>query len=98
MRPLTVPLTTQAIEEVLRRNGIKVIASGNTGQSMKFYFYGRQATGPAPTAVGDVWFLIELVLVPGGAATCTVKAENAQAMSLDRFSSVFWQALSNYVV
>jgi len=98
MRPSNVPLTTQAVEESLKQNGIKVIASGNTGQSMKFYFFARQATGPAPTAVGDVWFLMELILVPGVSATLTVKAENAQAMSVEGFSSVFWQALSTYVV
>jgi len=99
MRPSTGPLTTASIEEALRRTGIYVIASGTVppGSSMKFYFYARQATGPPPVAAGDVWFLTELLLVPGGSAQCSVKAENAQAASVERYTALLWQSLSAHV-
>uniref|UniRef100_A0A7S4RGM6 AP complex subunit beta n=1 Tax=Alexandrium monilatum TaxID=311494 RepID=A0A7S4RGM6_9DINO len=93
------PLTTAIIEDALRRAGIFVIASGTIppGQAMKFYFYAQQATGPAPLAGGDIWFLTELVVVPGGSAQCSVKAENAQPVSVEQYTAVLWQSLSAYV-
>mmetsp|Transcript_122521 Transcript_122521/g.357768 ORF Transcript_122521/g.357768 Transcript_122521/m.357768 type:complete len:838 (-) Transcript_122521:218-2731(-) len=99
MRPGAGPLTTAAIEEVLRRAGVFVIASGMIppGQAMKFYFYARQATGPSPVANGNIWFLTELVVVPGGNAQCSVKAENAQVASVEQYSALLWQTLSTYV-
>jgi len=99
MRPTPGPLTTAPIEEALRRAGIYVIASGTIppGQAIKFYFYARQACGPPAVAGGEIWFLTELVMVPGGTAQCSVKAENAQMASVEQYVGMLWQTLSAYV-
>merc|ERR1711897_22153 len=99
MKPLAPPLSTATIEGQLKRVGIHVIASGNIppGQALKFFFYARQATGPAGASPGDIWFLTELILAPGGTAQCSVKAENAQAASVDRYHAMLWESLNAYI-
>lgn len=98
MRPLS-SLTTAMVESTLRNCGIYVVASGQLPGSaaLKFYFFARQATGPAPVMGGDAWFLFELIMVPGGAAVVNLKAENAQPVSLERFTALLWDALSAFV-
>lgn len=100
MRPGVAAPSTAQVEQVMRGVGINVIASGTMpGGAMKFYFFGKQASGPAPMCVGaDVWFLMELLIAPGGTAQATVKAENAQAPSVDGFYGVVWQALDAIVI
>mmetsp|Transcript_39931 Transcript_39931/g.87163 ORF Transcript_39931/g.87163 Transcript_39931/m.87163 type:complete len:851 (+) Transcript_39931:130-2682(+) len=101
MRPVPLAaVSTAAVEEALRRVCINVIASGNIppGQAMKFYFYARQASGPPATSHGDVWFLTELILVPGGSAQAVVKVENGQAASSESFLALLWEALQAYVM
>jgi hypothetical protein len=93
-------LTTAMVEEVLRQRGINVVASGQQGQSLKFFFYAKQATGPAAANLsGDIWFLIEMSLgvaagIPG---QCTFKADNAQASSVESFVALVFAALDAYV-
>lgn len=97
MRP-TASLTTAAVEETLRRAGFVVIASGAPAGALKFYFFAQQASGPAPAnPVGGIWFLTELVMVPGASAQCSIKAENAQAASVERYSALLWDTLSSFV-
>lgn len=101
MRPVpNGPFTTGAIEETLRLHGISVIASGNLPGSpaLKFYFYAKQGAGPAGPAPGDTWFLLELIMAPGGTSQCTLKADNAQTESVQRFCETLWEALNSYVV
>lgn len=103
MRPSVGQLTTAVIEDALRRTGIFVIASGTIPpgatpwQAMKFYFYARQNTGPAPVVSGNIWFLTELVIESSGTAQCSVKAENAQPASIEQYSALLWQSLSAHV-
>jgi len=100
MRPTLMPVTTATVEEVLRRKGVSVIASGMLpGNAMKFFFYAKQATGPAAAnpMAGDVWFFLELIMTPGGMAQCTLKADNAQQASVGCFFTALWEALSEFV-
>mmetsp|Transcript_92943 Transcript_92943/g.266419 ORF Transcript_92943/g.266419 Transcript_92943/m.266419 type:complete len:839 (+) Transcript_92943:187-2703(+) len=101
MRPASPssPLGTAAVEQLLRQIGISVIASGTIppGQALKFFCYGKQGSGPQPPMPGETWFLIELILVPGGAATCTVKPENAQPTAVEGFCGKIWEALAAFV-
>lgn len=101
MRPLgqTPPSTPAAVEEMLRRVGIQVIASGTIppGQSMKFYFYARQATGPPGASQGEIWFMTELILAPGSSAQASHKAVNAQPASMAAYSALLWEVLQAYV-
>lgn len=96
-RPVAV--TTAAVEEACRRAGICVIASGSIppGQATKFFFYGKQASGPSPPMPGDTWFLVELILAPGGMATSTVKVDNAQPAAAERFQAILWEAIAAYI-
>lgn len=97
MQPVQV--TTQAVEEALRRTGIQIMASGMAGQAMKIFFYAQQATGPAPAMVGSsVWFLVEMVMAPGSTTTFTLKAENASPESITGFIDFVWKALGAFVV
>mmetsp|Transcript_120900 Transcript_120900/g.341896 ORF Transcript_120900/g.341896 Transcript_120900/m.341896 type:complete len:836 (-) Transcript_120900:237-2744(-) len=103
MRGMTnAPLTIEAVTEALRLAHIYVIASGNIqpGNAMKFFFYAKQASGPAPAgALGcDVWFLTEMLMTPGGMVTCSLKAENAQPASFEGYTQRVWGALCNYVL
>lgn len=100
MRPASPlsPMTTSAVEEACRRVGICVIASGMIPpQAMKFFFSSRQVSGPPGTMPGETWFLTELTLVPGGAASAAVKAENAQPASVERYLATLWEALQAFV-
>lgn len=98
MRPVP-QLTCGMIEESCRQLGVNVVASGQQGDTLKFFFYAKQASGPAAANLsGDIWFLIEMNVVPNGAAQCTIKADNAQSSSVDQFSAALWQALNAYVV
>lgn len=95
LRPLiSAPMTTQSIEEMLRRVGINVIASGVVppGNAMKFFFYARQAT------TSEVWFLFELLVTPGSGAQCSLKVENASPAVVESFIALLWETLSVYVV
>jgi len=96
---LPVQVSLAAIEEVLRRSNIMIMASGAIppGQAMKFFLYGKQATGPAAPVPGNTWFLMELVMAPGSAATFTLKAENASSESLASFIDFVWSALGAFV-
>lgn len=99
MRPLS-QLNTQMVEESLRQVGINVIASGPQQGSLKFFFFAKQATGPAPAGFSsEISFLLELVVstMPGGSAQASIKAENAQAASVEQFGNALWQALNAYV-
>merc|ERR1712185_26902 len=98
MRP--VQITTAMIEESLRQRGIYVIASGPMPNALKFFFFAKQLSGPSAAGFSsDIWFLLELIIqtAPGGAATATIKADNAQAASVEKFTSCLWEALSAYV-
>mmetsp|Transcript_91156 Transcript_91156/g.162290 ORF Transcript_91156/g.162290 Transcript_91156/m.162290 type:complete len:844 (+) Transcript_91156:250-2781(+) len=102
MRPVgsTPPATTAAVEQVVRQAGIFVIASGNIppGTAMKFFFYARQAMGPAETVPGQpVWFLLELIMAPGANCQLTLKAENAAVASMEQFLAHLKKSLSGYL-
>lgn len=101
LRPTSAPLTTTVIEETLRQVGILVMASGTISPgNMKFYFYAKQGAGPpaASPVGGDIWFYTELLTTPDGTAQCSVKAENAQPSSVERFMALLWETLDPYIV
>lgn len=89
---LPVQVTTAALEASLRGCGMSIMASGAMGQAMKVFFYARQAQVPT-----NVWFLVELVVSPGSAATFTLKAENASPESTSNFIDFVWKALEPFV-
>lgn len=99
MRPVP-QLSCGLIEERFRQIGINVVASGQQPDStLKFFFYAKQASGPSAAGLsGDIWFLVEMNVVPNGAAQCTIKADNAQPTSVDQFAAALWQALKDIVV
>jgi len=99
MRPMvSAPLTTTAVEEILKNAGIYVVASGTVPpNALKFFFYAQQLSGPAGLG-GEVWFLCELMVVQGGNTQCTLKAQNAQPQSVEAFYRTLWQALAAYVL
>lgn len=97
MRPLA-SFNTAMVEGTLRNCGIYVVASGQMpNQALKFYFFAQQATGPAGVTGGDIRFLMELIMVPGGSAQCSLKADNAQPASVERFMDLLWGSLSSFV-
>lgn len=93
-------LSTAQVEEAFRRVGIMVIASGhvNGTPEMKFYFYAKQSAGPSGLMPGDVWFLLELLILPSSSASCTVKGENAQAASVNQFVTLMWSQLRDWII
>lgn len=96
-----VPSSTTEVEDALRAVGIAVIASGQGTDGpadLKFYFYGKQASGPAGAAPGDVWFLVELKMAPHSATQCVLKADNAQAASVEQFLALMWSQLAPWTV
>eukprot|EP00928_Gymnodinium_smaydae_P079144 TRINITY_DN6314_c0_g2_i1.p1 TRINITY_DN6314_c0_g2~~TRINITY_DN6314_c0_g2_i1.p1 ORF type:complete len:874 (-),score=199.29 TRINITY_DN6314_c0_g2_i1:189-2534(-) len=96
--PPSMALSTAVIEAAVRRVGIHVIASGNAGGVLKFFFYAKQASGPDSTPAGhEVWFLCEVLVAPGSSVQCSLRAENAQAASNDGFHSALWGALTDFV-
>ncbi|CAE7243695.1 BETAA-AD [Symbiodinium natans] len=88
---------TGAVEAALRPRGIFVIASGTVGQSMKFYFYARQA-GPTQAPAG-VWFLLEVIMALA-ASSCqvTLKVDNAGPTAVDQFQDVLRASLAPFLV
>jgi vesicle coat complex subunit len=100
MRPVP-QLNTAVVEEALRQRGIHVIASGPQPGGLKFFFFAKQATGPAAAGFGgDIFFFLELNMstVPGGIAQASVKADNAQAESVALFVGTLWEALDGLVI
>jgi len=100
MRPLG-QLTTAMVEDCLRPRGIYVIASGPQPGALKFFFFAKQAAGPAAAGFSnDIWFMVELLTstVPGGQAQASVKADNAQSTSVELFVNYLWESLDAYVV
>jgi len=94
-------VTTAMVEESLRQRNICVVASGPQEGGLKFFFFAKQASGPAAAGMGgDIWFLLELNVgtVPGGVAQAIIKADNAQAESVDRFAASLWEALGPFVM
>mmetsp|Transcript_39746 Transcript_39746/g.91916 ORF Transcript_39746/g.91916 Transcript_39746/m.91916 type:complete len:831 (+) Transcript_39746:250-2742(+) len=87
---------TGAVEAALKPRGIFVIASGTVGQSMKFYFYARQA-GPTE-APGGVWFLLEVIMALA-ASSCqvTLKVDNAGPTAVDSFQTVLRTSLAPFL-
>eukprot|EP00428_Durinskia_dybowskii_P013958 CAMPEP_0170223240 /NCGR_PEP_ID=MMETSP0116_2-20130129/11318_1 /TAXON_ID=400756 /ORGANISM="Durinskia baltica, Strain CSIRO CS-38" /LENGTH=834 /DNA_ID=CAMNT_0010473939 /DNA_START=28 /DNA_END=2532 /DNA_ORIENTATION=+ len=92
-----VAATTASVEEAARRSGINVVASGQMGEALKFFFFAKQASGPPPPVPGETWFLVELVLAPGSMATANLKADNAGAGAAEQFVAKMWEALGHFV-
>jgi len=87
---------TGAVEAALRPHGIFVIASGTVGQSMKFYFYARQAG--QTEAPNGVWFLLEVIMALA-ASSCqvTLKVDNAGPTAVDQFQTVLRTSLAPFL-
>jgi len=77
----------------MRGINISVIASGliPPGQAMKFFFYGKQSD------VGEVWFLMEMIVTPGQSAGYTLKADGASPGAVASFNQLVWSALGSFV-
>merc|ERR1719353_1795586 len=88
-------LTTAIVDDLLKRAGFKVIASGKMPpptNALKLYFCGQQGSGPAPKGPGAVWFFIELVMTPGATAQAILKADNAESSSTRACMDFVWNS------